>query len=75
MARAFPHFFKKTVVEDSEPEPVNFIELYSIQLRALTGGDVTKEDTVLHLECWRALTEFDAKTREAEELEKIRSKR
>ena len=42
MARSFPHFFKKTVVEDGEPEPVNFIELYNIQLRALTGGDVTK---------------------------------
>lgn len=38
MARAFPHFFKKTVVEDSEPEPVNFIELYNIQLSALTGA-------------------------------------
>lgn len=74
MARSFPHFFKKTVVEDGEPEPVNFIELYNIQLRALTGGDVTKEDTVLNLACWRALTELDAKAREAEELEKIRSK-
>lgn len=74
MARFFPHFFKKTVVEDGEPEPVNFIELYNIQLRALTGGDVTKEDTVLNLACWRALTELDAKAREAEELEKIRSK-
>lgn len=74
MARSFPHFFKKTVVEDGEPEPVNFLELYNIQLRALTGGDVTKEDTVLNLACWRALTELDAKAREAEELEKIRSK-
>ena len=75
MARAFPHFFKKAVVEDGEPDPVNFIELYNIQLRALTGGDVTKEDTVLRLDCWRALTELDTKAREAEELEKIRSKR
>lgn len=74
MARSFPHFFNKTVVEDGEQEPVNFIELYNIQLRALTGGDVTKEDTVLNLACWRALTELDAKAREAEELEKIRSK-
>ena len=74
LARSFPHFFKKTVVEDGEPEPVNFIELYNIQLRALTGGDVTKEDTVLRLDCWRALTELDAKAREAEELEKMRSK-
>ena len=74
MARAFPHFFKRTVVEDGQPEHVDFMELYNIQLRALTGGDVTKESTVLGLECWRALTELDAKAREAEELEKIRNK-
>jgi hypothetical protein len=74
MARAFPHFFKRTVVEDGQPEHVDFMELYNIQLRALTGGDVTKESTVLSLECWRALTELDAKAREAEELEKIRNK-
>lgn len=74
MARAFPHFFKRTVLEDGQPEHVDFMELYNIQLRALTGGDVTKESTVLNLECWRALTELDAKAREAEELEKIRKK-
>ena len=74
MAWAFPHFFKRTVVEDGQPEHVDFMELYNIQLRALTGGDVTKESTVLSLECWRALTELDAKAREAEELEKIRNK-
>ena len=73
MARAFPNFFKKTDVEDGQPEHVDFTELYNIQLRALTGGDVTKESTVLNLECWRALTELDAKAREATEFEKIRS--
>lgn len=72
MADAFPHFFKKTTIEDGEPERVNFIELYNVQLRALTGGDATKEKEVLALDCWRALTELDAKAREAEELEKIR---
>lgn len=74
MADAFPHFFKKTTIEDGEPERVNFIELYNVQLRALTGGDATKEKEVLALDCWRALTELDAKAREAEELEKIRKK-
>lgn len=74
MANAFPHFFKKTTVVDGEPEQVNFIELYNVQLRALTGGDATKEKEVLALDCWRALTELDAKAREAEELEKIRKK-
>lgn len=75
MADAFPHFFRAAPEDDEgKPAPVNFIELYNVQLRALTGGDITKEDTVLGLECWRALTELDAKAREAEELERIRSK-
>ena len=74
MADAFPHFFKKNTVEDGESENINFIELYNVQLRALTGGDPTKEKEVLSLNCWRALTELDAKAREAEELEKIRKK-
>ena len=74
MADAFPHFFKKTTIEGGESENVNFIELYNVQLRALTGGDPTKEKEVLTLDCWRALTELDAKAREAEELEKMRNK-
>lgn len=37
------------------------------QLRALTGGDATKEAAVLRLDCWRALTELDATAREAHE--------
>lgn len=73
MSKAFPHFFKKVEPdEDGEPRHVNFIELYNIQLRALTGGDATKEREVLQLDCWRALTELDAKARESEELEKIK---
>ena len=54
---------------------MNFIELYNVQLRALTDGDVTKEKEVLRLECWRVLTELEAKAREAEELEKIRERK
>ena len=74
LADTFPHFFKKTVVEEGEAAHVDFMEIYNAQLRALTGGDATKEGEVLSLNCWRALTELDAKAREAEELEKIRSK-
>jgi hypothetical protein len=36
------------------------------QIRALTGGDVTKEDVVLKLDVWSALNELNAKVREAE---------
>lgn len=40
------------------------------QIRALTGGDVTKEEQILAIDTWRALTELDAKALEAEEFKK-----
>ena len=40
------------------------------QIRALTGGDITKEDAIMKMDTWRALTELDAKAKEAEELRK-----
>ena len=42
----------------------------NVQIRALTGGDITKEATILKMDTWRALTELDAKAKEAEELRK-----
>ena len=63
--RAFPHFFRKI-----PPESVasfDFIASMNAQIRALTDGDVTKEDLIFNSDCWRALTELDAKAREAEE--------
>ena len=30
------------------------------QIRAFTGGDITKEEAVLSMDTWRALTELDA---------------
>lgn len=38
------------------------------QIRALTGGDITKEKQIEESDVWRALTELDAKAREADEL-------
>ncbi len=43
-------------------------------IRALTGGDITKEERILKMDTWRALTELDAKAREAEELRKAYKK-
>ena len=37
------------------------------QVRALTGGDVTKEEAVLNVDTWSALAELDAKAKEARE--------
>ena len=36
------------------------------QIRALTGGDITKEQAVLDADTWTALAELDAKAREAQ---------
>ena len=45
-------------------------EAMNAQIRALTGGDVTKEEQILAIDTWRALTELDAKALEAEEFKK-----
>lgn len=67
-SRFFRHFFKPAPV--SEGKAVNWIEQMNAQVRALTDGDITKEQAVYDKDCWRALTELDAKAREAEEFRK-----
>jgi len=44
------------------------------QIRALTGGDITKEAAIMKMDTWRALTELDAKALEAEEYRKAMKK-
>jgi len=39
-------------------------------IRALTGGDITKEAAIGKMNTWRALTELDAKAKEVEEYRK-----
>lgn len=60
----FPHFFKPA---DKVGGNYSFLESYNAQLRALTDGDVTKEELVKSIDTKRALTELDAKARDAEE--------
>lgn len=43
-------------------------------IRALTSGDITKESAIMKMDTWRALTELDAKAKEAEELRKAYKK-
>lgn len=68
LARFFRHFFKPAPV--SQGKAVNWLEQTNAQIRALTDGDITKEQAVYDKDCWRALTELDAKAREAEEFRK-----
>ncbi len=66
-ARTFSRFFRPVVTTEATEAP-NMLETMNNQIRALTGGDVTKEEVILATGCWRALTELDYKAREAEEL-------
>lgn len=70
----FPNFLKPI---PAEKNLIGSADLYrklseatNAQLRALTGGDVTKEAQVRAMDTHRALTELDAKAKEAEELRK-----
>lgn len=74
MAGNFTDFFQSGGSDGVTISGRDIQKQYDIQLRALTDGDPTKEAAVLSLDCWRALTELDAKAREARELEKIRNR-
>ena len=58
-ANMFTHFFTQLEDDSLAPKAVTFAYLQNsmnTQIRALTGGDITKEKEVLEMDCWRALT-------------------
>ena len=63
-ARQWNEFFKPASGEVTAP---SMLEVMNNEIRALTGGDVTKEEDIFAIDCWRALTELDFKAREARE--------
>lgn len=63
----FTNLFKPA----SEGADVSALEIMNNEIRALTGGDITKEGTVLNTDCWRALTELDFKAKEAEDFKAL----
>lgn len=72
----FPHFLK-IIPSDSEnllgyTPPIGEVlrTAMNAQIRALTGGDITKEEAVLSMDTWRALTELDAKAKEVEDIKR-----
>ncbi len=71
-AHLWPNFFKPTSGGDGAP---SMLEVMNNEIRALTGGDVTKEAEIYQIDCWRALTELDFKAKEAEELNRIKNKK
>ena len=70
-ASLFTHFFSSaTDGEVFSPSYKQLQDNVNTQIRALTGGDITKEREVLRMDCWRALTELDAKAKDYDELKK-----
>ena len=75
-AKVFKHFFQP--IDNASDANGNMFEqeqsqfevlqnAVNAQIRALTRGDITKEQQVLSLDTWRALTELDAQAKEYEE--------
>lgn len=61
----FPELFRSSAEDGSIPD---LREIMNAEIRALTGGDITKQQAVLQADTIDALTELDAKAREAREL-------
>ena len=66
----WPNLFRPGEGEHEEGEAIDVKAITNMQIRALTGGDITKEKEVLQMDVWRALTELDAKAHDAAEQRK-----
>ena len=65
-AERWPDFFRRVDADAGELD-IDLGGAMDAQIRALTEGDITKEETIRRLPCWRALTELNQKAREARE--------
>lgn len=65
-AERWPYFFRRVDADIAEMD-IDLMGAMDAQIRALTEGDITKEETIKQLPCWRALTELNEKAREAKE--------
>ena len=78
----FPNFYRPAsnnsdgnLLGNSQPDIYRQLrDSTNAMIRALTGGDITKEERILKMDTWRALTELDAKAREVEEYRKAMKK-
>ena len=69
-ARLFPHFLQPMSADEQNLLGYALRTAMNAQIRALTGGDITKEEAVLSMDTWRALTELDAKAKEVEDIKR-----
>ena len=77
----FPNFYRPASNDTSNllgtPQTSTYQQLRdttNAMIRALTGGDITKEETILKTDTWRALTELDALAKEVANLRKLSKK-
>ncbi len=74
LASLFPNFLTTSTATSGNQMGADLFTILrdatNAQIRALTGGDITKEATIRQMDTHRALTELDAKAREAEEYRK-----
>ncbi len=80
-SKQFPNLFRmgadegSNLIGDGRSLSKKMHDSMNNQIRALTKGDITKENEVLSMPVWRALTELDNLARESEELNrKFKSK-
>lgn len=66
LAVSFPDFFKPASGGDYDSYDIR--NATDAQIRILTDGDITKERDIFNADCWRALTELNARAREAAEM-------
>ena len=70
LARRYKHFFVTVENASSENMQERLQQNMNNQIRALTKGDITKEQQVLAMDVHRALVELDAQAREYEEIKR-----
>jgi len=61
------NFFRRVADDGDDDEPEDIESAISMQIRALTGGDITKMAGIMSADVWDALTELDALAREAQQ--------
>lgn len=77
LSKMFPNFFGGSGdgnLLGNVATPTAVRESMNSQIRALTKGDITKEEQVLAMDVWRALTELDAQAKEYDELKRLYKK-
>jgi hypothetical protein len=65
-AERWSYFFQR-VEGTAEELDIDLMGAMDAQIRALTEGDITREERIKQMPCWRALTELNQKAREAKE--------